>query len=217
MSKTLLNCFSNIYIRNPKKQVSVLVFDNLETIFHSEKLMDELGNLIVLLDDRRYAQYNVKFVIVGVPSGIIEYFSKTKNLTTISNRLSEISEVTRLNADQVTSFIKSGFIEELMINFESSSLYKKYEDHIAWVTNGIPQRLHEYCLEVCYFCEENNWSAKDQYLNLADQKWVAKSLSKNYVVIDNIMNSKETTVGTEILQTSTARSQSTSASSSPES
>jgi nucleoside-triphosphatase THEP1 len=193
--KEPVEAFLEYLYNSANGKTSCLVFDNLETIFHSNKIMEELGNLIVLLDDYRYSKYKVKFIVVGVPSGVIEYFSKIKNIATIANRLSELPEVSRLDDLQTQILIKNGLIEELKIKFNDQNLYNKYVTHITWVTNGIPQRLHEYCLELSYFCEENSWEASEELLDKADKKWILKSLSKNYAVIDNIMNSKETTVG----------------------
>jgi Archaeal ATPase. len=177
-----------------RMKTSVIVFENLETIFDNQKLMDELGNLIILLDDERYARFNVKFIIVGVPSGVVEYFSKVKNLLSISNRLSEVPEVSRLSEDQISTFVRTGLLDELNIRF-GQGLFNLFEEHIAWVTNGFPQRLHEYCLVLSEMCEDNNWVANERFLYDADIKWARKSHSKCVAVIDNIMNSKETTVG----------------------
>lgn len=193
--KEPVEAFLEYLNNNSKGKMSCLVFDNLETIFHNEKFMEEIGNLIILLDDYRYSRYKVKFIIVGVPSGVIEYFSKIKNIATIGNRISEIPEVARLDEKQTEIFINNGLINELNVEFGSTCLYDEYVKHIEWVTNGIPQRLHEYCLELSYFCADNNWVAKEEFLKEADKKWISKSLSKNYAAITNIMNSKETTVG----------------------
>ena len=63
------------YVRKKaNKRKALIVFENLEAIFEDTKLMKELGNLILLLDDDIYAKYNVKFLIVGTPSQIKEYF-----------------------------------------------------------------------------------------------------------------------------------------------
>jgi len=44
--------------------------------------MDELADIIILLDDTRFAKLKVKILIVGTPTGVLDYFSKTKNLGT---------------------------------------------------------------------------------------------------------------------------------------
>lgn len=177
-----------------KGKRSVIVFENLETIFNNQSLMDELGNLIILLDDERFSQYNVKFIIVGVPSGVIEYFSKVKNLLTISNRLLEIPEVARLSEDQISLFVQNGLVNELQIEFPAG-LYEAYEERIGWVTTGLPESLHEYCLLLSDQCVENNRIAEENYLDKADNTFARTTLSGAYSVIDKVMNSIETVLG----------------------
>ena len=67
----------------PKK---IIVLDNLESIFSSEKLMDELADIVILLDDSRYAECNINILIVGIPNGVLHYFSQTKNVESVLNQ-----------------------------------------------------------------------------------------------------------------------------------
>ncbi|MFO0695427.1 MAG: ATP-binding protein [Polyangiales bacterium] len=69
----LERCFSALR-RAAGEKTCCLVLDNLETIFSNERLMSELGEIVVLLDDARYARHRIKLVIVGVPGGVREYF-----------------------------------------------------------------------------------------------------------------------------------------------
>jgi Cdc6-like AAA superfamily ATPase len=69
----------------------IVILDNLESIFSNKKLMQELGNILLLLDDSRYATYRVKFLLVGIPSEIREYFHCLPNLEPVSNRLTEVA------------------------------------------------------------------------------------------------------------------------------
>lgn len=171
-----------------------LVFDNLESIFTDTNMMEELGSMITLLDDDYYSSFNIKLIIVGVPSGVLEYYRNLKNLQTVSNRLVEIPQVAGLSDTQVNDFIKISFIDELSINFKDENTLKKYESHIFWVTNGIPQRLHEYCLELSYLCQNNGWFATEDLLIKADKKYLANSLLKNYSAIEGTMNSYDTKI-----------------------
>lgn len=90
-----------------------LVLDNLEYVVSDAKLMEELGTIITLLDDPRYAAYDVKVILVGVPDDVKRYFTKTPNLRTVANRLYELSEVARLTESQAQELIKRGLIHEL--------------------------------------------------------------------------------------------------------
>lgn len=174
---------------------SFIVFENLEKIFSKGNLMNELGSLIILLDDEKYAKHNVRFLIVGVPSSVLEYYSKTKNLETVSNRLVSIPEVLKLNGDQVRDFVETGFVQELKIDLHKTGIFNSYFSHIEWVTNGIPQKLHEYCQEISYLCEDNNWIPEERFLEQTDKIWLRNTLHKNYTVIDELMNSPGTKIG----------------------
>ncbi|GAJ41658.1 AAA family ATPase [Saccharococcus caldoxylosilyticus] len=185
-------CFK-ILRKKAGKKICCLIFDNLERIFENSNLMEELGDLIILLDDERYAQYEVKFIIVGVPTEIKEYFSKTRNGNSIANRITEIPEVSKLDRNQVEEFIKLGFIKELELNINEEDV-KKIADHVYWVTFGIPQRLHEYCLQLCYAYEDNDWKIEDKCLTRADQFYLSSNLYSTYVKIEKLMNANETTI-----------------------
>jgi hypothetical protein len=52
-------------------QGGILVLDNFEQIIKSKELMSELASLIVLLDDKRYARYGVKLLIVGDRKSVV--------------------------------------------------------------------------------------------------------------------------------------------------
>ena len=80
----------------------VVVLENLESIFSSSELMDEMARIILLLDDPSYAESKIKFLIVGTPSGVLEYFSKTKNLESVANRIIELPRVDGLDERQVS-------------------------------------------------------------------------------------------------------------------
>lgn len=180
--------------KNAHNKPCFIILDNLEAIFNEPLLMKELGNLITLLDDSYYAKFNIKFIIVGVPSGVRAYFSKILNRSTIDNRVVELPEIRELNITQIREFLIKGFVDLLKVEF-TQGLFDKYQEHIAWVTAGIPQRLHEYCLALAYLCQDNNWIAEISFLAEADKSFISQSLNMNYVAICNIMNARQSAVG----------------------
>jgi Cdc6-like AAA superfamily ATPase len=175
-------------------KLACIVLDNLEQAFDNEAIMKELADTLVLLDDERYAQYKVKLVIVGVPSGMKEYFSKTRNLPTISNRLREIPEVSRLTHDQTDELVKRGFVDELQMQ-ATDDIMNAIVNHVRWVTDRIPQRIHEYCLELAKIAKRNGNVLTKEMLIDADRVWLGSSLSADYTVIEAAMNAKETKIG----------------------
>jgi len=171
-----------------------IVLDNLEAIFAEDELMKELGNCITLLDDDNYSRYDVRMVIVGVPSGVRGYFTKLPNRQTVANRLKEIPEVAALNEAQILDFVKRGFINELRFSIASDE-FDSIVEHISWVTMGVPQRLHEYCLELAFLAQGHSKTLSTGLLDATDKNWLEAQLSNDFSVVQSIMNEKETKVG----------------------
>lgn len=187
----LLECFR--FMRDAAgRRLSILVIDNLEMIFKSEELMSELASIITLLDDRRYAQYEVKLLIVGAPSGVKEYFLATQ--ASVANRLAEISEVTSLSEDQVAVLVRKGFVDLLKVEIESGTL-AHWQRHIARVTMGFAQHVQEYCEQLGYIVEDASWVGVDAQLVEADGHWLKRGLSEASVLVASWMNERETKKG----------------------
>lgn len=169
---------------------AVLVFDNLEAAF-TDPLLKELADLIILCDDERYAKYKVKILIVGVPAGVKEYYYKTPHHATVANRLYELPEVTRLSQSECISLVARGFLEKLKYEVSDQPGLSK---HVAWITDRIPQMVHEYCLEAAFIGEEQR-ALVDAQLTEADNAWISKSLYHAYAVAEEHMNERDTKAG----------------------
>ncbi len=176
---------------NAKNRTAVLIIDNLESIFQQPEMMVELADIITLLDDPKYAKYKVKLLIVGVPSGVIEYFSKIKNLPTFANRIQEISEVSNLSESQVNNLVKRGFLDLLEAKIEPE-LFAVWQRHIYSVTLGVAQRIHEYCEKLAYLLINNDGIGTENLLYQADLAWLKIGFRKSFGVIGDLMNERAT-------------------------
>lgn len=170
---------------------AVLVFDNLEAIFGDEKLLREIGSLILLCDDERYAQYKVKVLLVGVPNDVKNYFYKTPYLTTVASRLTELPEVDRLTASACDELVHKGFIEKLRYTVNDIPGLQK---HVSWVTGRIPLHVHEYCLELAFHCESAE-KVTPEDIGEADMRWLSKNHMNAYSVVESHMNERDTKAG----------------------
>ncbi len=168
-----------------------LVLDNLETIFEADKLMSELGEIIVLLDDARYARHAIKLILV--PSGVREYFSRTQNRATVTNRLVEIPEVASLTPEQVNWLVRTGFVGLLSYSCLETEM-QKIVQAVRFLTMGIPQRVHELCLELAHLGEETE-SLDASMLDGAVRAWLSGSLTSVYSAIEAAMNERNTVAG----------------------
>ncbi|WP_462379767.1 AAA family ATPase [Pseudomonas sp. Marseille-QA0892] len=186
----LLKAFKMFSGTTPDRKIIVL--DNLESIFNSKELMDELADIVILLDDDRYASCNINILIVGVPNGVLQYFSETKNLESVSNRIQEVEKVASLDSGQVMEIIRKGF-DQLSIKITGQTLID-LSDHVWDVTLGIAQRVHEYCECLAYEIEDNAWKFDKALLQKADLSWLKQGLRQSYHVIETHLNSRETAV-----------------------
>lgn len=169
---------------------AILVFDNLEAAF-TEPLLKEMADLLILCDDARYAKYKVNILIVGVPGGLKEYYYKTPHRSTVANRLSELPEVSRLLPDECAELVRMGFVEKLQ--YRTDSLDNLIQ-HVAWITDRVPQMVHEYCLEVALLAENSRHVSDATYL-AADEAWLSKSQYYAYSAVESHMNERDTRVG----------------------
>jgi hypothetical protein len=174
------------------KNPAVLVIDNLELIFSSEDTMNELASLIALLDDSRYSKFQVKLLIVGVPSDVKSYLSKT--FASVANRIAEISEVSSLSVAEVYTLVEKGFVDLLRVDFPPTVL-DLWQGHVARVTMGFAQHVQEYCEQLGYVVEDAGWRATPEQLLKADAQWLKQGLSQASGIIAPLMNEKETKVG----------------------
>jgi len=170
----------------------IIVLDNLEFIFNSTELMDELANILVLLDDQRYSKYDVNVLIVGTPYNVMKYFRETKNVESVANRIEEMQKVSGLDSGQTMEIVKKGF-SQLNVPIVGETLIH-LSNHVWNVTLGIAQRIHEYCESLAYEIQDNSWKYSKNLLDKADLKWLLQGLRQSYQAIETHLNSRETTV-----------------------
>lgn len=189
----LLEAFRTYYERTSNKQNRVIIIDNLESIYKSVELLDELADIILLLDDERYAKYKIKIIIVGLPIDILEYFSKTKASESISNRLSEISKVEGLSPENIKNIVHIGFTKQLGIKFQETDQIKLIK-RIYDASMGVAQRIHEYCELLAYAIVDNDGVYKEKLLDEVEEQWLRDGLRHAYQVVESNMNSRNTEI-----------------------
>jgi hypothetical protein len=189
----LIQCYEYLYKSSGKKD-TIIVLDNVETIFESASLMSELSDILILLDDDDYAPFKVKFLLIAVPNEVLQYFSHAKNPSSVGNRINEVPRVTGLRSAQIIDFVERGFIKSLKVNIADLH-HKRMARHIYTITLGIPQRMHEYCECLAYCIEDNDWNYNPDLLDGADLDWLQKGLRECYSVVQGHLNSEETIDG----------------------
>ena len=171
---------------------AVLVIDNLEMIFSSDERMQELANLIILLDDERYAKYKVKLLIVGVPSDARRYLGNSH--ASVGNRLTEIPEVSSLSLEQVKTLVETGFTKLLKVTIAVEML-AKLKEHVHTITMGYAQPVQEYCEQLAFIVEDSDWLLDLEQMKKADLAWLKQGLSQASGLVNEWMNKRETKAG----------------------
>lgn len=174
-----------------KNQTRYIVFENMETILDKKNIISELANLITLIDDEEVNAHKTKFIIIGATESIHEYFNNVLNINTIDNRIYELPEVSTLTTLQAQQLIGGGF-NKLELSFVSDELKNECIEKFIRVTGGIPQRIHELCLNFSLSCMKQDSAITNKDIDNAIKDWVMTSLNKNYCYISKllILNSK---------------------------
>jgi hypothetical protein len=166
----------------------------MERILENEALLRQVADAIILLDDGRYAGYGVKIALVGVPSDIKLYFLRTDNLQSVSNRLTEIPEVSRLSPQQGADLVLRGF-RLLKMRCEPQRFEHDFSRQVPWLADYIPQHIQELCLQIAFAAEDENNVIDPRIFRVGISRWVHGSLIHQYSVIESNMNSRKTKSG----------------------
>lgn len=170
------------------------VVENFERISDEPKYLAELANLITLLDNDSYASFNIRFLIVGTIAEVRQMYASIPQLAPVANRLKELPRLRPLNKTEVQSFCNSGY--ELVGFPLTESSNQKVGGYIFHATFGIPQRLHEFCLQHIRILLSNEGSTVDvenpDYLISAGYSWLNESLIHFVGCIESVVGHKIT-------------------------
>ena len=151
------------------KRTSYLVLENLEYILDRPDIVRKIQMMLLALDDPNIGQHNVQICLVGVPSEIKEILADGNRYQTISNRVYEVPELTRIERRSVDLLVVRGLEQELEYNFESKTFCC---GRIAFVTYQIPQYVHDVCLHVALRAEDQLNTVDPDTVDEAVQDWI---------------------------------------------
>lgn len=98
-----------------------------------------------------------------------------------------------MTPDQTRELIFRGFTGKLkykVVPEYDSQLVNR----IAWLTDRIPQQIHELCLEIALAGEGTKLIDAD-LVDRASSNWAKTSLMSNYSAISDLMNARRTNIG----------------------
>lgn len=175
-------------IRGTQARPSVLVLDNFEIVSDSKSIISEISSLVMLLDDDDYAKYYVKLCIVGVPAEIREYIAQQENRTSIFNRLSELSEVSRLNLSEAEEILYRGFEEHLKLSFKNAVERVNCYERLLSVSDRVASEVQDLGLEVAQLAVKNDRVIEALIVEDAISDWIRRSHNGALVTIMERMN-----------------------------
>lgn len=175
---------SRMLRRKAGSRKAFIVFENIEHAISTKEIATELRSMILALDDARLANLDVKICLVGVPSDIKSMLADGNRFQTISNRVVEISEVTRMSKDQAKLLIMQGFRNELGMDIESADYCVS---QIVYLTDRIPQYLHDVCLQVAFIAEERGGIVSPAIITDAAHVWVETNARQSREFIERLL------------------------------
>ncbi len=177
-------------IKGTSRFPSIVVFDNFEMVLKKPELIEELSNLIVMLDDDDYGDFNVRFCFVGVPSEIRDYLAHQDRRSTIMTRITEIDEVARMRPEQARMILDNGFERLLRLSFLEPERRELIYDRLIHVSDRIATELHALGLEVALAAQENDGYIEDLLVDDAINSWLSNSHSSVRETITERLNSE---------------------------
>ncbi len=155
--------------KKAKSRKAFVVFENLEHALDNEDVVGYLRSLVLALDDASLARYNVQICFVGVPTDIKMILSNQNKYQTISNRVAEVSEISRMSRDQARHLVLQGFQAELQMEFES---FDYCVSQIIYLTDRISQYLQDLCLQIAFCAEDSRNTVSPGVVVRGAHAWV---------------------------------------------
>lgn len=178
-----------------RRKPSVIVLDNFEQILKSDKILKEISDSIILLDDEDYSQYHVKLCVVGVPADIREYLAKQSQIATVSSRLFEVEEVARMQDNEAKLLLEIGLEKLLNLEFSDSVEKENYYSDVLFVSDRIASELQELGLFTAQNAVENNRIIDEDVVNEAIGSWITHTHTAIRQAVEARLNSRETFPG----------------------
>ena len=124
---------------------------------------------------------------------MLDYFSQTKNLESVSNRIEELPKVGGLSPAMVRTLVSRGFNNLLKFGLSEAQL-DEVAGHVSHITLGVAQRVHEYCSKLAALIANDRNRYSNSLLEKADRDWLLIGLRQCYAVVESHLNSKKTTI-----------------------
>lgn len=157
-----------------------LVLENIEHVLDKPEVLRQIQNMLLALDDPAIASHSVRLCLVGVPAEIKEVLTAGNKYQTISNRVAEIPEVSRLPSEAVGLLVQRGLEQELDFTIEARVYCIS---QIAFISDRVPQYVHDICLHTALLAEDNALTVTPRIIKSAFEHWVETNARQAYEFI----------------------------------
>jgi len=180
-----------------REKPACLIFDNLEQVIQRPELVQELAGYLLLVDDDRYANAEVKIMLVGTSNEVRAFISQIRGSGPVVNRLTEIPEVSRLTVLQAFEFAKNGFFELLgcELDTEDGDEKEKFLSQISYHSDRIPLHIQDLCFYVACAAQDSNWIITTENFLTSIKDWIKSSLVADVARVQHNLNSIATKIG----------------------
>lgn len=137
-------CYEALYQKSQTKY-TYIVLDNLERIVSNASFKENIVTLINLLEDPLLSKYKIRYMLVGIPSSLKEFFHDIEYFQPIANRISEMRKVEGFTKNELISFIEKTFNDLLFFGINKAKI-TEISEYILEITDGMPLRVQQYLL-----------------------------------------------------------------------
>ena len=165
-----------------------LVLDNLEQVATNNEIIQALASYVIRLDNPRFAELNLRFLLVGVIADMRELVARYDQAGTVANRLTELPEVQKLTEQEARELILRGMKEKLKYRIEDED---RLVNEVVRATERNAQQVHSLCYQIACEAELNGRSVDGGSISRGKQLWIEESLAQHMSMVENRLNRNE--------------------------
>ena len=169
---------------------AVLVFENVERGIRRPDVLAALTDIIMSVDESRFAAYDVRILLVGTVRDLVNRISELPDSAPILNRLVVLPEVSRLSTGEAKQLIEHGLFD--MLQLRPVVDQTKLVNRILQRTDRLPLHIHGLCLEIAKSAIGRDYELTQVAESNGFHRWVNSKVAQYVDGVFAHMNSKDT-------------------------
>lgn len=169
---------------------AVLVFENIERGARRPDVLAALTNVIMSIDQSKFAENDVRVLFVGTVRDLVNRISELPHSAPVRSRLVTLPEVSRLSVAEARQLVEHGFFDLLQLDPVVGRV--GLVGRVLERTDRLPLHIHAYCLELAK-CAISRGRKVDQVAEETGfHRWVSGKVAQYVDGVFAHMNSKDT-------------------------